>query len=660
MTRLGKKERGFRYVVAVLCLLVLCLVPVDQAFATGEYSFVDSEGKTLVYDSESNLVINQLVEHEGALYKTDATGAVVKGKFFGFNGQKYYASETGALAKGFITVDGKKYYADENCYVRKNGWLLVDGKYYFANKDGSLRIDEVIWSGSNVYYAGSDGSLTGGIHPVSGKLGYFDMNGKLVKSAKWLQDGTFWYYRMATGILVTGRTYTVNGVLYNFDKDGHLAEGIAKTKDGLHYFDKNGKVRTKAGWIEYNSKWYCAKDGGVLRTNEVFTVGKKTYFAGSTGALSSGVAKYNNKMYYFGSNGEIDTSKTGWIQYDNKWYYAEKGVIATNKAVWSGSTMYYVGSAGTPTGGIYDINGKKAYRYFASNGKCRTKAGWVSYRSKWYYVKKGGVLAQNQFVKENNKYYYLKNNCVMASNEICNTTSGYYYFAKNGATKPANTWVSLNGKWYYTTTYGKLVTNKYVLINKKYYYFVKNGVMKTGWIQDGDKWYYAKSSGALAYKEYITVNGKKYYADDKYVVAEPNSVSSKAQNYSSNTDYLILVDTTNQKTYVFKGSKGKWAQQKAMTCSTGTSSNSTPLGEYKTTMRTRYFDSFGYRCWYATGFIGGEYLFHSSPYILEDKPNRIADSTMGVPSSHGCIRMTLDDALYIYDNIPIGSKVVIF
>ena len=175
----------------------------------------------------------------------------------------------------------------------------------------------------------------------------------------------------------------------------------------------------------------------------------------------------------------------------------------------------------------------------------------------------------------------------------------------------------------------------------------------------GINYYYADTKGALKCNTSFTVGNATYYANSDCEVIT-NSSTSKAQSYSSNSSYLILVNLTEQKTYVFSGSKGAWSPTKEFTCSTGTSDHPTPVGEYKTTMRTTYFNSFGYRCWWATGFIGGEYLFHSSPYTMTDTPQICADYTMGRPSSHGCIRMRLDDAKWIYDNIPIGTKVVIY
>jgi lipoprotein-anchoring transpeptidase ErfK/SrfK len=55
----------------------------------------------------------------------------------------------------------------------------------------------------------------------------------------------------------------------------------------------------------------------------------------------------------------------------------------------------------------------------------------------------------------------------------------------------------------------------------------------------------------------------------------------------------------------------------------------------------------------------GEYLFHSVP---TDAKGRIVEeeaSKLGRKASHGCIRLSLPDAKWIYDNVRFGAKVVI-
>ena len=53
----------------------------------------------------------------------------------------------------------------------------------------------------------------------------------------------------------------------------------------------------------------------------------------------------------------------------------------------------------------------------------------------------------------------------------------------------------------------------------------------------------------------------------------------------------------------------------------------------------------------------GDYLFHSLPF--DESGENIVDYTLGTPASHGCIRLAVEDAKWLYDNIDNGTKIII-
>ena len=60
--------------------------------------------------------------------------------------------------------------------------------------------------------------------------------------------------------------------------------------------------------------------------------------------------------------------------------------------------------------------------------------------------------------------------------------------------------------------------------------------------------------------------------------------------------------------------------------------------------------------------ITGNYLFHSSPYNSPNKNDlsyRLYNQ-LGTVCSHGCVRLTVADAKWIYDNCPLGTTVSIY
>lgn len=128
-----------------------------------------------------------------------------------------------------------------------------------------------------------------------------------------------------------------------------------------------------------------------------------------------------------------------------------------------------------------------------------------------------------------------------------------------------------------------------------------------------------------------------------------------SKNIASLTSYFIWIDLPQQKVNVFNGSNKKWNLVKSMVCSSGKTSTPTVKGNFTVGSKGGYFIADGgARCKYYTQ-ISGNYLFHSVLY--DNKGNYIIDNTLGVPVSHGCVRLSLENAKFIYDNIPAETTI---
>ena len=136
-----------------------------------------------------------------------------------------------------------------------------------------------------------------------------------------------------------------------------------------------------------------------------------------------------------------------------------------------------------------------------------------------------------------------------------------------------------------------------------------------------------------------------------------NSMALKAQSYSSSTKWLVLVDTTQNRVGIYSGYKNNWTETKYWVCTTGARSTPTVKGTFTVKGKGMSFGK-GYTCWYYTQFYGN-YLFHSVLYYPGSK-TAIKDGRLGINASHGCVRLSLYNAKWIYDNIPRGTKVVIY
>ncbi|EKQ52428.1 MULTISPECIES: L,D-transpeptidase [unclassified Clostridium] len=159
-------------------------------------------------------------------------------------------------------------------------------------------------------------------------------------------------------------------------------------------------------------------------------------------------------------------------------------------------------------------------------------------------------------------------------------------------------------------------------------------------------------------QEYLDKNSAIAEASSRALTASISVKNINTLNIESSTPYLINVNLKEQKTYIYKGKADKWQLIKTFACSTGVNGEDTPSGSFSTKEKGDWFfsDKYAQGGKYWTQ-ITGDILFHSLPFA-KDKTT-ILDYTMNKPSSHGCIRLSLDDAKWIYSNIPKGSKVII-
>lgn len=126
--------------------------------------------------------------------------------------------------------------------------------------------------------------------------------------------------------------------------------------------------------------------------------------------------------------------------------------------------------------------------------------------------------------------------------------------------------------------------------------------------------------------------------------------------------YYVQVDVVNNIVTVFsKDSKGKYSKiHKQFICTVGASGTPTPTGTFRLNESRRrfgYFQEFGVYAQYWTNVAGGIY-FHSILYTRpkEGSFTRTSYNNLGRGGSHGCIRLLVEDARWIYYNCPSGTR----
>lgn len=155
----------------------------------------------------------------------------------------------------------------------------------------------------------------------------------------------------------------------------------------------------------------------------------------------------------------------------------------------------------------------------------------------------------------------------------------------------------------------------------------------------------------------INYNGGVGYVSGDYVTVAPG------QSEKSDAPYLLKVNRKQNIVIAYaKDDNGDYTKPyKAMVCSVGLD-GATPTGTYTTsdkyTWRLLSGNVYGQ---YATR-ITGHILFHSVPYFTQSKSDLEYDeyNKLGQPASLGCIRLSVADAKWIYDNCPKGTTVTIY
>lgn len=426
--------------------------------------------------------------------------------------------------------------------------------------------------------------------------------------------------------------------------------GIYANKDWFTNYLTDSRFNNWTKWVaQYNTvcnykgkydMWQCSSTGrvpgisGNVDLNYSYSPfensygGGNTNNGGTTNKYSDGLNEIEGELYYF-KNNRIDTSYSGLAQYGNEWYYIENGKVNWN----------YTGLAQRGIEWFYIEKGKLNWNH----------SGIVEYNNQWFYVERGRLnWNYTGLGQSGNDWYYIERGrvnwgytgLVQKGNEWFYVKGGKLDWSYTGLVQKGNEWFFVrNGRldWGYTG----------LACNGEYYFYVKNG--RLDWNYSG----YAQIDGQGEY--YEVRNGR--LVGGTLTLAKMHGV---ANNQDSPTNYIVIVDRAAHRVGVFKGSKYNWADAKYYKCCVGKPSTPTISGTYYIKSRGKYFDTGTKgRCWYFTQ-INGNYLFHSVIYDRQPSPKKIIDNSMDAAVSHGCVRLHLENAKWIYDNIPKNTKVIIY
>ena len=587
----------------------------QEADENGAWHYLGSDGKTVNTGEKAGW---QQPEKDWYYLKEDGTIDTSKAGWVQIENVWMKAG------KGVATIQKAGWYQIENrWYMLKNdgsrdtskvNWQQINGNWYFLKADGSRDTSKTgMQTGINgkTYFLNAEGVPQNGFQTVNGVAYYFDVQAGTARQLgnNWQQMNGSWYWiengRVATGWrVINGKWYYLNPA------DGRMLTGFYKDATGqLFYSDGSGAMLSTTGWYLMNGTWYWVNGNGSLATGWI-NVGGTWYYMGENGAMKTGWYQVKGVWYYSNGSGAM---QTGWLNRGGTWYYLTgSGAMATG---WInlGGTWYYL----NPGNG--DMVG----------------AGWHLINNKWYYFGGSGAMYSNRWIGN----YYVGGNGEM----LTNTWVGSYWVGADGKWIPnydpdvnAN-WVKSGNTWYYQRPDGSKLTNSWKRINGSWYYFGADGAMTTGWkYVDG-------------YKFYFGTDGKMVQDVDKLI--------------GKQSSYRITVNRVKCQVTVYAANEtGNYCiPVKTFTCSVGKAGTPTHAGTYATLKKQNPVELMG-PSWgkYGTQINNYGDWFHSVACSNPDPTYALAAGNynmLGQPASHGCVRLCVRDAKWIYDNCGLYTRV---
>ena len=541
--------------------------------------------------------------------KDDGTADKTKNGMQNINGKVYFLKD-GVAQSGKQAVDGKEYMFDAAngtaTQVLGNGWQKIDGNWYWYENEAPAKGWRVI-NGKWYYMETSTGVMkTGFFRDANGGLYYSDGSGAMVGNPGWNVIGGKWYWMNSNGSIYSGWLNRPSGWYY-LNADGSMATGWAQVGNTWYYMNGSGAMQT--GWVKTSSGWYYLTGSGAMAI-DWYQVGGTWYYSNNSGTMQTGWVKVGNTWYYMNGSGAM---QTGWVKTSSGWYYLTgSGAMAID---WYqvGGTWYYSNNSGT------------------------MQTGWVNPHGTWYYLDGSGAMATNRWIGN----YYVTASGAMAKN----TWVGSYWVGADGKWVPSSgstagsggNWEQSGSTWYYINSDGSRVCNNWKRVNGKWYYFEADGSMVTGWKRIGGYKYYFNGSGAM--------------------VQDLDSVIGRQSSY-----YITVNRAKCQVMVYAKSETGRYdIPVKTFVCSVGLPGTPTPTGTFTTPAKYRWHTlmgpSYGQYC---TRIVGGV-LFHSVAGSNMTSHNLSAGNynMLGQPASHGCVRLCVRDAKWIYDNCALGTTVTI-
>lgn len=428
------------------------------------------------------------------------------------------------------------------------------------------------------------------------------------------------YYSSKNKVVYTATASENNGVYTARATYGKLNKKVDKYKSVVNIVDANGVCYTLANsataTLKYAKSSVTGKSPDETAGTFLFKTGK-IYTAGSLKVSSVSMTvwcKTTDKKTYSGLKKSSDGTYKAKVNVSNHKYHFGTYNVTVKAKLTNGKKV-------TVAKGTYYFKPANFVRYGKTNSKFEKK-----------------ITIYNPTVTEN-VYLDVWSKKGNGEDEVI------YPMEKSGSKLIVT--VNMKKLKYSGTIYiqlNKKENDEYQKIKKAKFKATSSEIRKHGW-------YYKKAKDGVTYKF--------YYKNGKIVKDLTKKLKIKNQKL-----FIKVNRTMNTVTvYAYDSKKKKWnVPVIAFACSVGLPATPTPVGTFHTDRNHRWKELMG-PSWgqYATHIMGGIY-FHSvaggtrSVYNV----NAYSYNRLGQAASHGCVRLNVANAKWIYDHAKLGTTVKIY
>lgn len=541
-----------------------------------------------------------------------------------------------------------------------------DGYYTIMNKKSGKYLDAA-WggtkNGTNVQQYEGNGTDAQKWFIVRKGNDFFSILNKLSMKAidiKWGETGNgtnVWLYdsneteaqkfrflRAASGAELTDGVYVIATAL-DQNKVMDISGGTMMSGGNLQLYQKND--------TEAQRFILSGTGGGTYRLTSLVS-GQTIDLMGGSKNIGTNIFQYSNnnrssQRWYIRQTGDgtcyivpaaatdnaVDVACAKTANGTNIYSYAQNGTDAQK--------FYFRKVSYTPVTGEFCLNCFSDHNMTLDieNGNRQMQANVQIYQS-------NGTNAQKFYIEDKgNGFVIIKN---VKSKHLLDVAGGSQENSANVQQYRDNgTWAQMwiehaNGDGSYT----------FVNANSSKVLEVLNGTMRNGTNVKQYEW-----NGTNGQKFFLTpTTGSDNEAIDYSVYRPLDDTDQLAQSLYSDTRYAILVDTGRHVLSVYSGYHGNWDRIGRWAVGDGYYT-ATPRGSFRIYGKTLHFgEEHGYSCWYTSMFYGSFYLHSVTCYPYTFTPDSANQTGRAV--SHGCVRMDINNAKWIYDNCPIGTRVYVF